>query len=143
VGALVLFGASLSWATGSVWSKKLPLPPSPFLAAAMEMLAGGALMALVGLAAGEAGAVAQPSARSVAAFFYLIVFGSLLGFTAFVWLLGATTPARASTYAFVNPVVAVFLGWAVAAEPVGPRTLAAAAVIVAAVALILWEPRRA
>ena len=109
------------------------------------MLAGGALLVLAGLATGEAGAV-RPEAitpRSVAALLYLITFGSLLGFGAFTWLLRVTTPARVATYAYVNPVVAVVLGWALLGEPFGPRELAAAAVIVGGVALITTAKLRA
>jgi drug/metabolite transporter (DMT)-like permease len=80
--------------------------------------------------------VSHASAASIAGFFYLVVFGSLIGFTAFAWLIRVSTPARVSTYAFVNPVVAVFLGWAIAHEPVTRMTVIATAVIVAAVALI-------
>ena len=91
-----------------------------------------------GCATGEWGrfSPALVSGRSLAAVAYLVVFGSLVAFTAYVWLLRTTSPALASTYAFVNPVVAVFLGWALAAEQVSLRTLAAAAVIVGAVVLI-------
>jgi drug/metabolite transporter (DMT)-like permease len=109
------------------------------------MLAGGALL---GGASGLAGEWARfspslVSAKSAAAVAYLVVFGSLVAFTAYVWLLRAASPALVSTYAFVNPVVAVFLGWLLASEPVSARTLAAAAVIVAAVVLItLGESRR-
>jgi drug/metabolite transporter (DMT)-like permease len=81
--------------------------------------------------------VSAISARSFFALAYLIVFGSLIGFTAYIWLLGATTSARVSTYAYVNPVVAVLLGWSLAGEPMSLRTLIAAAVIIGAVALII------
>ena len=138
VGALVLMGGSISWAIGSVYSRRAGLPSSPQLATAMEMLCGGAGLLLVGLVSGELAAF-HPSAvtlRSALAVLYLIVFGSLIAFSAFVWLLGVSTPARVSTYAYVNPVVAVLLGWALAGEPLTVRTLAAAAVIVAGVVLI-------
>jgi len=135
-GAVLL--AAFSWAAGSLWSRKARLPSVPILATAMQMLAGGALLAVAGVLTGEAarfvpGAV---SARSAFAVVYLMVFGSLVGYTTYVWLLRVADPARVSTYAFVNPVVAVFLGWALAGESVTPRMLAAAAVIVAAVVLI-------
>jgi drug/metabolite transporter (DMT)-like permease len=105
----------------------------------MEMLAGGAWLLVFGLATGQAGklTLAAVSTRSLLSLGYLIVFGSLIGFTAYIWLLKATTPARVSTYAYVNPVVAVLLGWAFAGEPITLRTLLAAAVIVGAVALII------
>jgi drug/metabolite transporter (DMT)-like permease len=145
VGAIVLIGASLSWAIASVISKGMPLPASGAQSSGMQMLAGGALLVLAGLATGEPGAV-RPEAitpRSVAALLYLITFGSLLGFGAFTWLLRVTTPARVATYAYVNPVVAVVLGWALLGEPFGPRELAAAAVIVGGVALITTAKLRA
>lgn len=139
LGAGVLLLGCLSWAFGSLYSRGAALPKSGFLAAAMEMMAGGVLLLLFGLATGQAGqvAVSAISARSLFALAYLIVFGSLIGFTAYIWLLGATTSARVSTYAYVNPVVAVLLGWAFAGEPMSLRTLIAAVVIIGAVALII------
>ncbi len=138
VGAAVLIFASLSWATGSLYSRRAQLPASPLLATGMEMLAGGALLLIASLLAGEWTRLV-PSAlslRSWLALGYLIAFGALIGFTAYIWLLRVTTPAHASTYAYVNPVVAIFLGWAFAGEPLTARTLLAAAVIVAAVVII-------
>jgi len=139
VGAGVLVLGSFCWAFGSLHSRVVDLPKSGFLATAMEMLAGGAWLLVFGLATGQAGklTLAAVSARSLLSLGYLIVFGSLIGFTAYIWLLKATTPARVSTYAYVNPVVAVLLGWAFAREPITLRTLLAAAVIVGAVALII------
>jgi len=144
-GVLVLVLAALSWSIGSLYSRKAQLPSAPLLATAMEMLAGGALLLVAGLVTGEAGQIRleQVSPRSLLALGYLIVFGSLMGFTAYIWLLRVSTPARVSTYAFVNPVVAVFLGWALAGESLTPRTLAAAAVIVTAVVLIVANQARA
>jgi len=138
-GAGVLMFGSLSWSVGSLYSRHAKLPPSPFLAAAMEMLAGGAMLAVLGFLTGEAGEVRAGaiSRASVLGLAYLIVFGSLLGFTAYIWLLGVSSTARVSTYAYVNPVVAVFLGWAFAGEALSARTLIATLAIVAAVALIL------
>ena len=140
-GTLALLAASLAWSFGSIWSKTAPLPASPLLATGMEMLCGGALLLIAGLLMGEGGVAMQAgwaavSAKSLWAMAYLILFGSLIGFTAYIWLLAATSPALASTYAFVNPVVAVFLGWAFAEEQVTGRTLVAAAVIVAGVLVI-------
>ena len=143
-GACVLIAGSFCWASGSIVSRRLPQPASAGLAAGMQMLLGGAVLMAAGLAAGEpsrviAGAI---TARSILALAYLIVFGSIVGFTAYTWLLSATTPARVSTYAFVNPVVAVLLGWALAGEPMSARTLTASAVIVAAVAMIILSRGR-
>jgi drug/metabolite transporter (DMT)-like permease len=137
-GALVLLVASVAWAAGSLLSPKLRLPKEPLLATAMEMLAGGVLLSGLSLATAEwrEASVAALSTTSLLALLYLIVFGSLIGFTAYIWLLGASSPARVSTYAYVNPVVAVFLGWAIANEPISVRTLVAAAIIIFAVVLI-------
>ena len=139
LGAAVLLTAALMWAIGSLYSRRAALPSSTLLATAMEMIAGGAILFVVASLAGEwrGFALAAVSTRSLLALGYLIVAGSLLGFSAYVFLLGATTPARVSTYAYVNPIVAVVLGWAILGEPVTPRTLLAAAIIIAAVALII------
>jgi drug/metabolite transporter (DMT)-like permease len=139
VGAMALVLASLSWAYGSLWSRRAPLPSSPILATAMEMLAGGALMFLAGTLRGEwtgfdPGAI---SARSFFAWLYLLAFGSLVAFTAYIYLLGASTPARVSTYGFVNPLVAVLLGWGIAAETLTSRTLVSASIILTGVVLII------
>lgn len=139
LGAGALLLGSFSWAFGSLLSRTANLPKSGFLAAAMEMIAGGVWLLLFGLVTGQAGqlTLAALSTKSLVSLAYLIVFGSLVGFTAYIWLLGATTAARVSTYAYVNPVVAVLLGWAFAREPITLRTALAAAVIVGAVALII------
>jgi drug/metabolite transporter (DMT)-like permease len=104
----------------------------------MQMLTGGASLLVLGIALGEPWTYdfAAISARSVLGWAYLIVFGSIVGFSAYIWLLRVSTPARVSTYAYVNPVVAVFLGWLLADEPLTLRTLVAAAVIVSGVVLI-------
>lgn len=138
IGAAALVAASVAWAAGSIYSKHAKLPSSPLLATAMEMLAGGALLMLVGSLTGEMtsfdpGAI---SLHSALALLYLVIFGSLIGFSAYIWLLRVASPSRVSTYAYVNPVVAVFLGWALADEPLTARTLLAAGVIVGAVVLI-------
>ncbi len=144
LGATVLLLASLSWATGSVFSRRLALPRSPLLGTALQSLAGGGLLIFVGLLTGQGAALhwGAVSLRSVLALGYLIVFGSLLGFSAYTWLLAHAPPARVATYAYVNPVVAVFLGWALAGERLTLRTLLAAAVIIAAVVLVITARRR-
>ena len=138
LGALVLAFGCLSWSIGSVYSRHAPLPPSPQLATAMEMLAGGALLLLASAVRGEWPLLDLHaiSPRSLLALGYLVVFGSLVAFSAYIWLLRQTSAARVSTYAYVNPVVAMLLGWALADEPLSPRTLLAAGVIVAGVVLI-------
>jgi drug/metabolite transporter (DMT)-like permease len=138
LGALVCVLASFSWAAGSVYARTAPLPHRPLVATAMEMLAGGALLAVVGVAAGELGRVQLEafSVRSVLALAYLIVFGSLLAFSAYIWLLHSAPLPLVATYAYVNPVVAVLLGWALLDEPITPQMILAGAIIVIAVALI-------
>jgi drug/metabolite transporter (DMT)-like permease len=136
--AMMLVFASASWAWGSVVSKSSPLPPSPFLATGMEMVAGGAIILVAAALAGQFSHFrpADVSLDAVLAWLFLVIFGSLVGFTAYVWLLGVTSIAKAGTYAYVNPIVAVFLGWAVLREPVTIRTMAAALVILVGVALV-------
>ena len=143
IGAAMLVLASASWAWGSVISKSAPLPKSPFLATSMEMIGGGVLLLLTALAVGQVAHFrpTEVSAHAVLAWLFLVVFGSLVGFTAYIWLLGVTSIAKAGTYAYVNPIVAVFLGWAILDEPVTGRTLIAALVILVGVALVNIEWR--
>lgn len=139
MGAAALLLAALCWTSGSLYSRHARLPGSVLTATATQMIGGGALLWLVGLAAGEGSRLdlASVSSRSLFSLAYLIVFGSLVGFSAYVWLLRATTPARVSTYAYVNPVVAVLLGWLFAGEAVTPRIALATVAIVGSVALII------
>jgi len=142
-GALLLVAGSAAWAAGSIYARGAALPSSALMATAMEMLWGGAWLLLAGTLRGEP-AAANPAAfttQSVLAVLYLVVFGSLVAFSAYVWLLGVSTPARVSTYAYVNPVVAVLLGWWLLDEPLTARVIGAAAVIVAAVAVITMGKR--
>ena len=138
VGALVLIVGSLSWAIGSFYSRDAELPESGLLTTGMEMLGGGALLLFVGAFAGEFSAfdIHAISRASAAGLVYLITFGSLLGFTSYIWLLDKVSPARLGTYAYVNPVVAVMLGWAIAGERLSVRTAVAATIVICAVALI-------
>ena len=143
-GVLALLVGSITWAAGSISARSLTLPRSATLSTGMQMLAGGALLVVVGAIAGELPEV-DPSAistRSILALVYLILFGAVIGFTAYTWLLTHTTPARLSTYAYVNPVVALILGWALAGEPLSGRTLVAGAVILVAVAVITLDQAR-
>lgn len=137
-GAVVLILASASWAWGSVISKTAPLPDSPFVATSMEMIAGGVLLLLTAAVTGQFTGFdpAQVSLPAALSWGYLVVFGSLVGFTAYIWLLGVTSIAKAGTYAYVNPIVAVLMGWAILHEAVTMRMLAAAGVILAGVALV-------
>ena len=139
VGIAVVVGASLAWAIGSMYARRAPLPRRPLVGTGMEMLAGGVIMGVAGIAAGEIGAF-HPSAvtsDSLWATAYLIVFGSWVGFVAYVWLLRAAPTPLVGTYAYVNPLIAVFLGWAFLDEALRARTIVAAAVIVAGVALMI------
>jgi drug/metabolite transporter (DMT)-like permease len=137
-GAGVVIVAALAWASGSVYASRRPIAASTSMVSGMQMLAGGALLLLPALIAGDFKqfSLTNTSWVSVGALVYLIVFGSLVGFTSYSWLLRTVTPARAATYAFVNPVVAVLLGWLIASEPLTARMLIAAIVIVGSVALI-------
>lgn len=145
LGAASVVLACFCWAIGSLYARRAKLPGSALLTNAMEMLCGGALLLAVGLLSGEGAhfSVHAVTLRSVAAFFYLVVFGSLLGFSSYIYVLHHTTPALATTYAYVNPVVAMFLGWALAGEPLTARTLISAAVIVFSVVLITTQQRPA
>lgn len=138
VPALAVVASALTWAAGSVWRGREALPASAPLATGMQMLAGGALLLAASAAAGEWRRFdpAAVSAGSLLALGYLVVFGSLVAFSAYAWLLTVEPPARASTYAFVNPVVAVLLGWAAAGESLGAQVVVAAALTVGAVVLI-------
>jgi drug/metabolite transporter (DMT)-like permease len=138
LGAGVVLVAAICWASGSLYSRSSALPTAPLLSTGMEMLAGGVLLLLAGTALGEWGTLRLQAVTlsSWLALGYLIVFGSLVGFTAYTWVLRATVPAVASTYAYVNPLVAVFLGWSFISEPVTSRTLLAAGVIVVGVLVI-------
>ncbi|HEY0782456.1 MAG TPA: EamA family transporter [Thermoanaerobaculia bacterium] len=140
VGAVLI--ASVAWAAGSIYSSRATVPSSPLLMTAMQMLAGGVLLLTASVVTGEPSrlVLSQVSGRSLLAVAYLIVFGALVAFTAYSWLLRVASPVLVSTYAYVNPVVAVFLGWAVMSEPLTRGTLVAAAVILAGVVLITTSP---
>jgi drug/metabolite transporter (DMT)-like permease len=138
-GMALLVLASLSWASGSFLSRRLQLPKDPFTSTTWQMLLGGLVLGAAGFVGGEASQldVGEFSAASVAGLAYLVVAGSLVGFTAYTWLLHNAPISKVSTYAYVNPVVAIFLGWLILSESVTPAILVAATVIVAAVALIV------
>ena len=143
-GAGILVIASFAWAWGSIYSKHNDLPSSPMLGVAMQSLAGGTGLWIAGLASGEGRQLhlAAVSPRSWIAVGYLLVFGSGIGFTAYVYLLKKSSAARVGTYAFVNPVVALFLGWLGAGEAITLRTALAAAVILTAVLLVITAPHK-
>lgn len=135
--ALLCMLAPMLWSAGSIFARHAPLPASPFTATAMEMLCGGAVLLGVATLAGEWGRVdpAAWSVRSLLAFAYLTTFGSVVGFTSYIYLLKHTTPAKATTYAYVNPAVAVFLGWLLADEALTGPMLVAIGIILAGVVI--------
>lgn len=138
VGAAILLVACFLWSVGTLYSGKAKMPDPPLLSIAMQMFAGGLLLLLTGVAVGELPRLnlAGISDRSAVAFVYLVLIGALIGFTSYLWLIRNVKPALATTYAFVNPVVAVLLGFWILAEPITWRTVVAAAVIIAGVAII-------
>jgi drug/metabolite transporter (DMT)-like permease len=143
-GVIVLGLASLFWAIGSLYAQHAPMPESSMMSTALELLCGGALLTLAGTINGEWARLNLDaiSLKSGLAMAYLVVFGSWIAFSAYVWLLKVTTPARVATYAYVNPVVAVFLGWAILAEPLSLRMLLAALLIIGAVFMITYMKSR-
>ena len=144
VGAGVLVLASFSWAAGSMYSRSARLA-TPLLATGQQMLAGGAALLVLGVLVGEPARMdlGAASSRSVLALLYLIIFGSLVGYTCYIWLLRVSTPAKVATYAYVNPLVAVLLGWLLAGEALTQRTIVAALVILTGVAVVTMKRRRA
>jgi drug/metabolite transporter (DMT)-like permease len=141
VDALLLLFAAFSWAAGTVATRRLPMPRTPLQSAALPLLAGGAVLVVISIVSGEAADldVSQISGKSVAGLLYLVLLGTVVTFSAYIWLLGHVSPTRVATYAFVNPVVAVLLGWAIADEQITATTLIATAVIVAAVAVAISD----
>lgn len=135
---LILFLAPVLWSVGSLYSRRATLPENTFMATAMEMLSAGILLLLAGVLTGEGQRldVAAIAPRSLVAMVYLAIFGSIVALTAYVWLLKTVDAARAATYTYVNPVIAVFLGWMLLNEAVTAQMLVAVAIIVVAVVLI-------
>jgi drug/metabolite transporter (DMT)-like permease len=133
--------AGVSWAFGSWYQPRLRLPGDPFVVVAYEMLVGGGVLTILGLASGEGFHPLDYSARSWAAWAYLVGFGSVVAFSAYVWLLQSAAVSLAATYAYVNPLMAVLLGWLILAEPVTMPTIAGGAVVVVAVAIVVTSER--
>ena len=146
VGVLLVLGAEISWALGSVVARHRPLPRSGVLATGMEMVAGGAALVLAGGLLGEAGRadLSQASVESVLALLYLVVFGSIIAFSAYSWLLANVPVTTVGTYAYVNPIVAVALGAIFLSEEINARTMIATVIILGAVvAMVSGRPRDA
>jgi drug/metabolite transporter (DMT)-like permease len=144
IGVVLVVGAAICWAAGSLYARHAPLPRSGLLATGLEMLAGGFSLVLVGSLLGEFGQldVAAFSTESIVAFAYLVIVGSIVAFTAYTWLLGHAPVSTIATYAYVNPIVAVALGAIFLAEPITARTLIAGAMILGAVvAMVSGRPR--
>ena len=144
LGIALVLGGAISWAIGSLYARYNPLPRSALLGTGMEMVLGGMALLVGGVLLGEVGRtdVADFSTRSIVAFAYLVVFGSIVAFTAYTWLLANVPVSTVATYAYVNPVVAVALGALVYTEPITPRTLLAAILIIGAVvAMVSGRPR--
>lgn len=144
VGAVILLGSPVLWAIGSLYSSRAHLPARPLVGVAMQMLCGGVMFGVVAILTGEVSGFrpADVTAGSVAAVAYLVVAGSLVGFTSYAWLLRVAPLPLIATYAYVNPIVAVALGAVILGEPVTPRTVLAGVIIIVAVAIIVWARGR-
>lgn len=144
VGMLMLVAAAASWAIGSYYSQRVALPRDPFVATATQLVLGGLGLGVAGVLAGELGLlqVAAFSDRSIVAFVYLVTFGSILAYTAYTWLLQNAPVSQVATYAYVNPVVAIVLGWWVLAEEINPSMVVGGAMIVLAVGLVVRTESR-
>jgi drug/metabolite transporter (DMT)-like permease len=138
LGMAVILGSTVCWTLGSLYSRKARIATSDFLGTAMEMLAGGVLLSVIGLLAGEGlqARLEAITAKSLWALLYLVIFGSLVAFTAFLWLMKVEKASRVATHTFVNPLVALFLGWLLAEESITGTMLIAAGVIILSVVLI-------
>jgi drug/metabolite transporter (DMT)-like permease len=139
LAVVVLVVADVSWAAGSLYSRNAGLPRSPALTAGMSLLAGGAALVLAGAVGGEAGGLGSVSMRSATALIYLVVFGSVVAFASYTWLLRVASPAQVATHAFVNPAVAVLVGWTLGGEILDGRTVLAALVMVGGAAAIVTK----
>jgi drug/metabolite transporter (DMT)-like permease len=145
LAAAGVLSSALLWAVGTSYTRRVDLPSSKILSAAMQMICGGVLLLVAGLLSGETGRlhIQNLTGRSIFSLAYLIVFGSIIAFTVYTWLVSVSSPSMLSTYAYVNPVIAVLLGWALAHESLGARTLMAMAVIVAGVMLVSTRRKQA
>jgi drug/metabolite transporter (DMT)-like permease len=143
-GIVVLIVAAAVWAAGSLYSRNAARPSSPIVGVGIQMICGGALLLLISVLTGEAGQFnwGRVTVESSLAWLYLVGFGAIIAFTAYIWLARVCSPALLGTYAFVNPVVAVLLGWAIAGEALDSRTISGAAVIVVAVVIIVVSTNR-
>jgi drug/metabolite transporter (DMT)-like permease len=143
-GAVALIVASISWSVASVLTRKLPLPSSKVMSSGAQMLTGGVLLTLTAAALGEFRNFHPATVTRGAwlSLLYLIVAGSIIGFTAYVWLIHHETPTKVGTYAYVNPVVAVLVGYFLGGEPLGLRTILGTAFILISVVVITLTPAK-
>jgi drug/metabolite transporter (DMT)-like permease len=144
IGIVMVVVAAISWSVGSYYSGSVPLPSDPFVSSAAQMLAGGVLLTIVGVAAGELPDVkpANFAPESLLALGYLIVFGSIVAFSAYTWLLQHAPVSKVMTFAYVNPAIAIFLGWLILNEPITGAIVAGGALIIAAVAVVIRTESR-
>jgi drug/metabolite transporter (DMT)-like permease len=144
MGATVVLIGAFSWALGTVLTKKLLLPKSIILSASMQMVCGGGLLLIAAVLSGQAAgwSPANVSTQGLLAMLFLTVIGSLVGFTCYIWLLSHCPPTQVATYAYVNPIIALVLGWALAGEQLTERSLFASVIVIAAVATIIMSKKQ-
>ena len=136
---IAITAGSISWAVGSLYGRDADTPSDPFMSTAIQMTMGGIILCLGGILLGEriAFTAEMLTMRSLGAWLYLLIFGSFIAFSAYIWLMKNTSPAKVSTYAYVNPVIAVYLGWAFAGESITPQIILASLLLVSAVVIVL------
>lgn len=144
-GAIVVLTGAFSWALGTVLTRRLPIPRSPVLASGMQMIGGGGLLLVAGVLSGQARgfSISNVSTASLWSMAFLTLIGSLVGFTCYVYLLSVSTPTRVATYAYVNPIVALFLGWIIGGEHPSTLSLIASGVVIVAVATVISSKEKA
>ena len=138
---VLIVAGTFSWGGGAVYSRVANVPGSPLLSSGMELIFGGILVLIASFILGEPSEFhfSQVSVKSFCALMYLIVFGSVIAFSAYIWLLGNTSATRISTHTYVNPIIAVFLGWLIADEQITIALLMATAIIIMSVYLVLYD----
>ncbi len=141
LASALIVAATLSWGAGAVYSRVANTPVSPMLSSGMELIFGGILVLITSFIIGEPSQfhVSQVTLRSLLGLLYLITFGSVIAFSAYIWLLGHTSATRISTHTYVNPVIAVFLGWLIAGEKITTSLIAATVIIIISVYLVLYD----
>jgi drug/metabolite transporter (DMT)-like permease len=145
LGALVVVVGAFSWSLGTVFARKVDLPSSVVVSSGMQMICGGGLLLLAGTLSGQAASLslAALTPTAMTSMLFLTLIGSLVGFTCYIWLLGVVSPTLVATYAYVNPIVAVFLGWALAGERLTARSMIASSVVLLSVAMIITSRKSA